>query len=118
MSAATAMVPAICWREPLRTMSAAPFTASSAARAMAAADACDRIGRRPQRIFGAGTRLARCAPEGDGKEDNGQQCRSPAKNAERREGAKLELEPKIKCDEAKGERQNRRLTRRAWRARW
>ena len=40
MSAATAMVPAICWREPLRTMSAAPFTVSSAARAMADADAC------------------------------------------------------------------------------
>jgi hypothetical protein len=31
MSTATATVPAICWREPLRMISAAPFTASSAA---------------------------------------------------------------------------------------
>ena len=33
MSAATALVPAICWREPLRTISAAPLTISSVARA-------------------------------------------------------------------------------------
>ena len=39
MSAATALVPAICWREPLRTISAAQITVSSVARAMAAADA-------------------------------------------------------------------------------
>ena len=39
MSTATAIVPAICWREPFCTMSAAPFTASSTDREMAAVDA-------------------------------------------------------------------------------
>src|ERR1019366_9637067 len=61
-----------------------------------------------QRTFSTGTRVARCAQEGDGEEDTGQQCRCSAENAERREGAELELEPKIERGEAESERQHRR----------
>ena len=70
MSAATAIVPAICRREPFCTMSAAPFTASSTDREMAAVDAF--IGSAAAAThLGVGTRLARSAQKGDGEEDSG-----------------------------------------------
>ena len=41
-----------------------------------------------------GTRLARSAQKRYGEESTGQQCRCPPENAERREDAELEFEPK------------------------
>ena len=62
-------------------MSAAPFNVSSEARD-GGSRCLHRTGRRPQRIFGVSTRLARCAQEGESKENIGQQCRYPTENAE------------------------------------